>query len=242
MTLTLAIETSGIVGSIALTSGGELIAERTLQLGRHHGQSLIPELRQLLDDCGRKPCECNLIAVSIGPGSFTGLRVGVVCAKTLAYVTGSSIAAVDTFHAIACNTPSAVQVVHVVGDAQREDLFLGEFRRNAQQAWEPCGGVRLVNAAAYAATLQPGMTISGSGIEKIAHLLPGPEASSINSGADHELVGVLSPDLWRPTASVVARLGEERAAAGCLTDAWALEPLYLRRSSAEDKWEQKNRR
>src|SRR5438552_3091101 len=101
MTLTLAIETSGIVGSIALCSDGERIEERTLQLGRHHGQSLIPELRQLLEDHRRKPRDCDLIAVSIGPGSFTGLRVGVVCAKTLAYVTGSRVAAVDTFHAIA---------------------------------------------------------------------------------------------------------------------------------------------
>lgn len=228
MPLTLAIETSGTVGSIAVSREGICIEERTLQLGRQHGQSLVPELRRLLADHGGTPQDLSLIAVSIGPGSFTGLRVGVVCAKVLAYATGCKVAAIGTFGAVACNAPADIKSLHVLGDAQREDLFVGQFCRNEHGKWEPSGCVQLVNAAAYVSNLPAGVTITGSGVEKIAQLL---DAS----------IAQLTADFWRPRAEWIARLGEIQAENGELADAWSLEPLYLRKSAAEEKWEQKAR-
>ena len=226
MTLTLAIETSAAVGSIAVCRNGDCIEERTLELGRQHGQTLVPELRKLLADHGCRPRDCDLIAVSVGPGSFTGLRVGVVCAKTLAYATGCKVAAVDSMSAIACNAPPGTACLHIVLDAQREDLFLGEFLRNDSGRWESSQGIRIVNAASYASSVPIGATLCGAGIEKIAHLL---DASVVR----------LSADLWRPRAAWIGRLGEIQAAGGELADAWSLEPLYLRKSAAEEKWEQR---
>ena len=75
--------------------------------------------------------------MSVGPGSFTGLRVGVVCAKTLAYATGARLAAVDTLEAIAANSPPDVETVHVITDAQRGDLFVGTYRRTADGRLAP---------------------------------------------------------------------------------------------------------
>src|SRR5262245_22963627 len=111
--LTLAVETSGPVGSVALLDGEQCLDERVLELGRHHGQALVPEIGRLLAGQGRMPRDCALIAVSAGPGSFTGLRVGIVCAKTLAYAAGCRVAAVDTLLAIACNSPGEVAAVQV---------------------------------------------------------------------------------------------------------------------------------
>src|SRR5450759_3825007 len=98
--LTLAIETSGPLGSVALFESETVLGEQSLELGRQHGQSLIPTIRQLLTFYGKLPRDLELVAVSIGPGSYTGLRVGVVCAKTLAYAANSQLVAVDTLHAV----------------------------------------------------------------------------------------------------------------------------------------------
>ncbi len=76
------------------------------------------------------------MAVSVGPGSFTGLRVGVVCAKTLAYANGCQLAAVDTLEAIAANSPADVVSVHVIADAQRGDLFVADYCRKSIVEWD----------------------------------------------------------------------------------------------------------
>ncbi|MGE5193070.1 MAG: tRNA (adenosine(37)-N6)-threonylcarbamoyltransferase complex dimerization subunit type 1 TsaB, partial [Deltaproteobacteria bacterium] len=133
--LTLALETSGPVGSVAVVESGELLCERTLKLGRQHGQALIPAIRAALEECGKKAKDCDLVAVSIGPGSFTGVRVGVVCAKTLAYAAPCRLAAVDALHAIACNSPADVWSVKVIGNAQRGDLFTAKYVRSAGGDW-----------------------------------------------------------------------------------------------------------
>src|SRR5437016_3375486 len=139
--LTLAIETSGSVGSVAVLESTRVLGEQSLALGRQHGQSLVPTIRQLLSDCGKRARDCDLVAVSIGPGSFTGLRVGVVCAKTLAYAADCRLAAVDTLHAIACNSPPDVSTVEVLCDAHRGDLFTGRYTRNATGGWNPQEGI-----------------------------------------------------------------------------------------------------
>lgn len=133
--LTLAIETSGPVGSLALLEGRNCLAERTLQLGTQHGQSLVPELRRMLVDLGKSPRDCELLAVSTGPGSFTGLRIGVVCAKTWAYATGCRLVAVDTHQAIAMNAPPEVAQVQVVSEAQGGDVYYSAFARSPEGAW-----------------------------------------------------------------------------------------------------------
>src|SRR5207302_9751075 len=97
---------------------------------------------RVLADSGKKPRDCQLVAVSVGPGSYTGLRVGVVCAKTLAYVVNCRLAAVDTLQSIACNSPVDVAVVEVICDAQRGDLFAGTYARDVHGEWVPRGGVQ----------------------------------------------------------------------------------------------------
>ncbi|MBC8113901.1 MAG: tRNA (adenosine(37)-N6)-threonylcarbamoyltransferase complex dimerization subunit type 1 TsaB, partial [Candidatus Saccharimonas sp.] len=109
------LDTSGLVGSVALLCDGELLGERSLgEAGRRHAQSLVLELHELLKSHGAKPRDVKAVAVSKGPGSFTGLRVGLVCAKTFAYATGCQFVAVNTFEAIADNCPTQVRDVWIV--------------------------------------------------------------------------------------------------------------------------------
>jgi tRNA threonylcarbamoyladenosine biosynthesis protein TsaB len=221
---TLAIETSGPLGSVALFESGTVLGEQSLELGRQHGQSLIPTIRDLLSSCGTLPRNLDVVAVSIGPGSYTGLRVGVVCAKTLAYAANCQLVAVDTLHAVACNSPADVTAVEVICDAQRGDLFSGNYVRDAASQWIAIGEIRQIPVEAWAQEVISTDTVSGPGLDKFAHLVDG-------------RCRMLSADFRRPLAVWVGRLGIEKLKSGQTADAWSIEPLYLRRSSAETQWE-----
>ena len=222
--LTLAIETSGPVGSLALFDRDAWLGEQTLELGRQHGQSLIPAIRRLFGDSGKSLRDCGLVAVSVGPGSFTGLRVGVVCAKTLAYAMGCQLAAVDTLRAIACNSPSDTAAVEVVCDAHRGELFVGNYVRRAEEEWASVDSISVVPIGDWIAELQSSDAVTGPALGTLADLVAG-------------RCRVLPAEFRVPHAAAIARLGIQAIEAGLAADFWAVEPLYLRRSSAELQWE-----
>jgi tRNA threonylcarbamoyladenosine biosynthesis protein TsaB len=226
--LTLAIETSGFAGSLALFEGTSRLAETGLELGVHHGQSLVPELRRLFDELGRRPGDCDVVAVSTGPGSFTGLRVGVVCAKTWAYVTGCRLVAVETHQAIAENTPVGISAVHVVSEAQGGDVYFTRYGRAADGFWTALDPMRFLPVEEWLATLRPEETVSGPALMKLESRIAG-------------RCGILDRSFWMPNAGNVAQIGMESAKRGDWADPWALEPLYVRRSSAEEKWDLRQR-
>jgi tRNA threonylcarbamoyladenosine biosynthesis protein TsaB len=222
--LILAIETSGPLGSVALLDGQGLLAEQTLELGRKHAQSLIPTIQQVLAQDAKAPQDIGLVAVSIGPGSYTGLRVGVVCAKTLAYAVKCPLVAVDTLLAIACNSPAELSRIDVIADAQRGDLFVGRYELNASGQWMRLGEVQACRAEDWAGELTDRHTVSGPGLEKFGGLIAGK-------------CRALTAEFWVPNAVQIAQLGAKLFADGETADPWAVEPLYLRRSSAEVQWE-----
>ncbi|MBI1314905.1 tRNA (adenosine(37)-N6)-threonylcarbamoyltransferase complex dimerization subunit type 1 TsaB [bacterium] len=226
--VTLGIETSGFAGLVALRRGGQLFEERELEdTRRRHAQTLIQELQTLLRNHGVAPQDVDLVGVSHGPGSFTGLRVGIVVAKTFAYATDCRLVAVDTFAAIAEAADQSVTCLSVVSDAQREQLFVGEFVRNPQtDLFERPGSTTIVDADAWCASLTgracAGFAIAGPVLKKLA--------GSIPSG-----VRQLDEPAWQPRASAVAAIAERLATAGQVADPFELEPFYLRKSSAEEK-------
>ncbi len=231
--LTLGLETSGPVGTVALRRDRCLVECVRLETdGRRHAQTLAAEVDRLLRSNGQSAQELNLIAVSIGPGSFTGLRVGVVFAKTLGYALGCQVVAVDTFCAIAANSPSDVSEVVVLADAQRGELFAGRYMPSnggVQSAtWPRCGEIAIVSAADLCQQLAqhnhsvPPIAVSGPAAESLSTMLP----SSVR---------LLDSSCWIPRADVVAQLGEEQAERNEFAKPWTLEPFYLRRSAAEEK-------
>ena len=97
----LALETTDLTGTVAALEGCQLLVERELNPGQRSAQSLAPALAELWQEVGWKPTQIELIAVALGPGSFTGLRVGVTTAKMLAYVAQAQVLGIDTLEAIA---------------------------------------------------------------------------------------------------------------------------------------------
>lgn len=231
--LTLGIETSGFSGSIALQRAGRTLETTQLDLsGRRHAQTLISEVASLLERHELTTKQVQLIAVSIGPGSFTGLRVGVVCAKTLAYALGCKVVAVDSFHAIAAASPDNIGEVFVVSDAQRGDLFVGHFVRQSPNAtnkeWHRNGTITIERTDDWIVTRRD------SAESQSSLAISGPAAEVLRSRLSDRIL-VLPPSLQQPRADIVATLGEQLAKKGDFADLWTLEPFYLRRSAAEEK-------
>jgi tRNA threonylcarbamoyladenosine biosynthesis protein TsaB len=221
--LILAIETSGSQGSLAVCSGKTCLCSATLEgASRRHAQTLVSQIDEALRRGGLRATDLDAVAVSIGPGSFTGLRVGVVCAKTLAYATGCALAGVDTLEAIAANSPDDVATVHVVSDAQRGDLFVGTYRRSVDDAWSRKGFITIQPADSWIAGRQAPDAVSGPGLAKWLDRFP--------SG-----VRILSETAWTPDARVVAQIGIRQTERGQIADPFLLEPFYLRRSAAEER-------
>src|SRR5438270_13709798 len=110
------LETSCQVGQVAVARGAKVLAVRRLDEARRHARDLVPALRDLLAEQGWRARELDAVVVSRGPGSYTGLRVGVMSAKTLTYATGCALLAIDTFAAIALQAPPDVRSVAVIAD------------------------------------------------------------------------------------------------------------------------------
>lgn len=220
----LALETTEKTGSVAAADNTNLLAELDLGLTQRSAQSLAPAMLALLKQVGWLPSDVQLVAVSVGPGSFTGLRVGVTTAKVFAYAVGAEVLGIDTLETIAAASPDDVGEVSAVIDAQRGQLAERRFARHGDGRFEPVGPQRLVDVEAWLKELPPGLAVSGPVLSKLADRLP-----------SH--VRTLDPRCWPPRASVVARLAARDYALGRRDDLWQLAPRYCRRSAAEEKEE-----
>ena len=227
--LVLGIETSGLEGSVAIIRDEICLGEKSLnQIGRRHAQALVLEIGELLSAHSLGPGDVNLVAVSRGPGSFTGLRVGMVCAKTFAYATGCRFIAVDTFGAIAENAPSELTRLFLIEDAQRDDLFVGEYARNPSQQWKQVSPMRIVSADDFLQSRSDMAIVTGPGVAKF-------ETETLSKN------WLQDPNIWRPRASMIASLGRllnQSTGDETVTDEndfWRASPFYLRLSAAEEK-------
>ena len=222
----LALETSELAGSVAAADGGKVLAELQLDPQERSAKSLAPAIRTLLGQVGWQPGEIRLVAVTVGPGSFTGLRVGVGTAKVFAYAVGAHVLGISTLEAIAAAAPEGVEAVSVAVDAQRGDVVAQAFRRGAEGWLEAAGDRLLLPLDQWLAGLPPGYAVSGPVLKKWTDPLP-------------EGVTMLDRELWHPTAANVARLAHRDYLAGRRDDIWNLLPLYSRPSAAEEKWAKK---
>lgn len=128
----LAIETSRRSGSIALLQGESVLEQVNLDAEQRTAATLAPQVAQILDSCRQANLKLDWISVSDGPGSFTGLRIGVTTAKTLSYALGLPLVPVDALAAIAASVfdaESNIDSLCVAVDAYRNQVFSGVFHR-----------------------------------------------------------------------------------------------------------------
>jgi tRNA threonylcarbamoyladenosine biosynthesis protein TsaB len=222
----LAIETSGQIGSIALADGGRVIAAETFPHGLRHAAEIIPLIERQLRAHGLTVADLEHLYVSAGPGSFTGLRIGITVAKTLAFATGIKIVAVPTVRVLALNAPAEARHLIIVLDAKREQIFTARFER-ADGDWIEREPAHLDSLAAMIGRSPRPVHLLGEGIKFHEKFIP-------QSGD----VIVTAPGLWQARAEAVVALGTILAAEEKFADPFTLTPLYIRRPEAEEKFEQ----
>jgi tRNA threonylcarbamoyladenosine biosynthesis protein TsaB len=212
---------------VALAQGPELLAVSGLDEAHRHARDLAPTISRLLREQQWRARDLEGVIVSRGPGSYTGLRVGVMSARTLAYATGCALLGVDTFAVVAFPVAGSVGRVDVLGDAQQDKVYFQPFK-HTPTGWRPLADLRIVCWEDWLSQREASALVTGPGLAKWHDRL----------SAD---VPRADPADWHPRAANLLALGWARYEAGERDDLHTLEPLYLRPSSAEEQWERRNR-
>jgi len=127
----LGIETSGLIGNIAVCDGNTVVGKKTYGKNFSHGKEIVSSLESIFNEINWEPNDIDLIAVSIGPGSYTGLRIGVTCAKTLAYGLQKPVIDVPTLDVLVENVKdNNAKIICPVIDAKRKSVYACMYDRN----------------------------------------------------------------------------------------------------------------
>jgi tRNA threonylcarbamoyladenosine biosynthesis protein TsaB len=239
----LAIETSSASGSVAIGRGGQLLGAIRFTQPRAHAAEFLPSIDGLCREHRIKPDEIGYVFVSAGPGSFTGLRIGITAARTLALAIGARIVALPTLEVIAQNAldlPNAPPRVCVILDAKRSRVYTASFELqhnpDSQGGLKGCKDVRLArwyapldqpheaDPIAYFTSLPRNCAVLGEGV--LYH------QAAVNGSS----LRALPTELFPPRVETVYQLGLERAANGLFVAPRDLVPVYIRPPEAEEVW------
>jgi tRNA threonylcarbamoyladenosine biosynthesis protein TsaB len=237
----LTVETSSRIGSVAVAIGRTLLTEASFSAPLKHSAEIFPTIQCLLKQCHLEPQQIQHIYISVGPGSFTGLRIAVSIAKTMHLANAVKVVAVDTLDVIAANVidftttdPTAClsapatncEIVAPIVDAKRGQFFTAIYKRTSQDAQATSQGVwkktipdSLMTASQFldkAAREKKPVWLLGDGL--LYH------KDKFESGATR----FFAEEYWSPNAAKVHLLGWQKAQAGHFADPVTLTPFYLR--------------
>jgi len=229
--LILGIETATKTGSVALVGEEGVIAEYTLSIELTHSERLMATVERVMQDTGVAVADLDGFAVSIGPGSFTGLRIGLAAVKGLALVTNKPVLPVPTLKALAWNLPYAQHLICPLLDAKKKEVYTALYR------FGESGIVQMMpemvcSLKELAGKIKDRTVFTGEGSrlfrEEIRSLF-----------GDRALFAPASATV--PSAASVAEIGRAMMNEGARPDLDGLTPLYIRRPEAEVAWEKRSR-
>lgn len=237
--LLLAVETSTARSSVALATGDGVLAAAELGRDRRHGEFVSPAIAELLHHAGVTIGDLTHVAAGIGPGLYTGLRVGLVTAATIAATRDLPCVAVAGPDALAHRVRHTDRRIAVALDARRREVYLAEYEPGpdgAERGGDLGVGTPEEAARALADDLRP-LLLVGDGAGPVAeHLSRLSQEAGVD--ADVELGG---PDTAQPTAADLALVALGSVAAGDTGGTELLRPLYLREADARIGWEERGR-
>lgn len=224
----LSIDTSTMIGGVAvMDEKSGLLAEVRAKVKTGHSGRLMPEIEEALKRASLSITEVDAICVTTGPGSFTGLRIGLSTAKGLSYSTGLPIVTVPTLEALAWNFPNFHCPVCPVLDARKKEVYAAVFDTGA-------GDVKRLMAET---SIKPS-ELAGILLKHEALMLTG-QGAELYRGLFVEMLGrkaLFAPaHLMAPLPSSVAELGLRKAVRGEYAEPKTLAPFYIRKSEAERK-------
>lgn len=227
--LILAIETSSRQGSVAIADTHGILSYRPFTGQLRHSTELFPTLQAMLGQVSAHPRQIQEVYLAVGPGSFTGIRMGLTIAKTLHLALGCKIVGVDSLDVIAANVPVEQiddQVLIPLVDAKKDRFYIAVYQKGSIATWadQPIPGLAktvqdtIVTAEQLldlAAELQRPILLLGDGLLYHAKRVKGPQ------------IEVMDQQYWSPSALNVFRLARLRAAQGLYDDPIELVPKYL---------------
>jgi len=220
----LAIETSTRMGSIALVEGPLLKAQHILNISATHNQRLLPGIERILADAGWSLDDLDGFAVSLGPGSFTGLRIGLSIVKGLAWATGKPLAGVPTLDALALNVSFVSHTICPILDARKGEIYTALYRQGDEGIPQRLTSYMAIKPEELVALISETTVIIGDGLLSYGDYL--------KRELGNRLV-LAPPHLSVIHASSVAWLGWHRLRSGESEDVSSCTPLYVRPSEAE---------
>lgn len=221
----LAFESSAKAASAAILSDGCLLAESVLNSGLTHSRTLLKLAEDLLAACGLTAQDVDAVAVAAGPGSFTGVRIGVAAAKGFAWGREIPCYGVSTLEAMVRGAALCDGVYCACMDARREQVYTGVYAVRAGELSTLLADCA-ISVAELGAFLQ--------NVEEPVFLVGDGAALCYNALGEHVPMLRIAPEhLRQQRASGVALCAQRQIAAGTAGDAGALTPNYLRLSQAE---------
>ena len=229
----LGIETSSLVSSVALMDEHNLIGELTIQAGLTHSEQLVPHIDMLLRASQVERNELKGIVVSIGPGSFTGLRIGMGTAKAMAYALQTPLYGVMTMDSLARNVSYTERIICTVIDAQKKHVYAGIYQYEGHEL--VCKEEPFVIPASDLLDRFRANDVKvlflGDGIKRIEKLL---EEKDTN-------LTILDISQRIPKASSLLLAGRKLIDTNEVSDSMDMVPYYIRRSEAEVLWEERHK-
>jgi tRNA threonylcarbamoyladenosine biosynthesis protein TsaB len=226
----LAIETSTMLGGIAIMDDlSGLIAEVRLNVKSTHSERLMTEIAHVLKQAELKVSDIDVFAIAIGPGSFTGLRIGLSTVKGFSYATGKPIVSVPTLEALAWNFPYCRHPVCTMLDARKKEVYSALFK------WEDGEFTRLIDEV----SIRINRVLEDIKLSSDKKIVFTGEGAILYKDKIIEVMGnkaiFASPEKIVPSPANIASIGIKKAIKGEFSEPVSLVPFYIRRSEAELK-------
>ena len=229
----LAVDTSANVATAAICDEGRLICESILNHKKTHSEKIMPMIDELLKDSETDIHDIDLFAVANGPGSFTGLRIGVSTVKGLAHAAGKPIVGISTLAGLAYNLFDVDGIIAPIMDARRSQVYnaLYRFENGILIEKEPPRAIALSDCLAELQSEQK-VYFLGDGTAVY-------EKEIAKALGERAVIAPMTASLQR--ASSIAALALMKAKEGYVDDYQTLMPFYLRKPQAEREYDEKNK-
>jgi len=220
--LILAIDTATRVGSVALVARDQVVVSRYFDIGLQHTQRLFVEVEEICRAAGVEVAALEAVAVTMGPGSFTGLRIGLAAAKGLCMVNNKKLVGVSTLAVLAARIPYAIMPVCALLDARKQQVYAGLYDTSQGLPVLSAKPVAIEPATLLEEHAGKDILYTGDGVEAYAELIDA--AQGAHRAPLH---------CARPHASALGVLAWKKLERGEVVDLKTAEPEYLRAPDAK---------
>lgn len=228
----LALDTSSSVATVAVMEDEKLIVETIINYKKTHSEKLMPLIEEVLGHCDLKPKDIDLFAASLGPGSFTGLRIGITTIKAMAQALDKPVVGVSALEGLAYNLAFAKGLICPIIDAQRETVYTALYK------WEKTGLEEVMEQRVmpveelinHLHNIDETIIFIGDAVDKFRDQLQANLLEKSYFPSNNFII---------PRASSIAELARKKALRKEIAQASEVIPIYMRKSQAENQYEER---